>query len=63
MACQAMLIVLVGSTPEYHVQQQDSLPSSQQELSQHVTFTEDMDTIVTEVRRRLWGWDCVLYVR
>ncbi|XP_071336015.1 solute carrier family 22 member 15 isoform X2 [Trachinotus anak] len=49
MACQSMLIVLVGSTPEYRIEQQKSgVPSSQQELLQHVTFTEDIDSIVTE---------------
>ncbi|XP_068597066.1 LOW QUALITY PROTEIN: solute carrier family 22 member 15, partial [Brachionichthys hirsutus] len=48
MACQSMLIVLVGQTPEYRLEQQDGVPLSQQELVQRVTFTEDMDTIVTE---------------
>uniref|UniRef100_A0A8C9Z6Q0 Solute carrier family 22 member 15 n=1 Tax=Sander lucioperca TaxID=283035 RepID=A0A8C9Z6Q0_SANLU len=48
MACQSMLIVLVGSTPEYRIDQQDGVPSSQQELIQRVTFTEDIDSIVTE---------------
>lgn len=51
MACQSMLIVLVGSTPEYRVvEQQEAVASSQQELLQGVVFTEDIDTIVTEVR-------------
>uniref|UniRef100_A0A3P8T6Y2 Solute carrier family 22 member 15 n=1 Tax=Amphiprion percula TaxID=161767 RepID=A0A3P8T6Y2_AMPPE len=45
MACQSMLIVLVGSTPEYRTEQQDIVPSSQQPA---VTFTEDIDSIVTE---------------
>lgn len=48
MACQSMLIVLVGFTPEYRTehqhQQQDGVP-----VSQHVTFTENVDSIVTEV--------------
>ncbi|XP_041803537.1 solute carrier family 22 member 15 [Chelmon rostratus] len=48
MACQSMLIVLVGSTPEYRIEQLDAAPSSQQELLQRVVFTEDLDTIVTE---------------
>ncbi|XP_031697713.1 solute carrier family 22 member 15 [Anarrhichthys ocellatus] len=48
MACQSMLIVLVGSTPEYHIEPQDVVSSSQQELHQHVAFTEDIDSIVTE---------------
>ncbi|XP_042082414.1 solute carrier family 22 member 15 isoform X3 [Haplochromis burtoni] len=45
MACQSMLIVLVGFTPEYRIehQQQDGVP-----VSQHVTFTENVDSIVTE---------------
>uniref|UniRef100_A0A3Q4GIT7 Solute carrier family 22 member 15 n=1 Tax=Neolamprologus brichardi TaxID=32507 RepID=A0A3Q4GIT7_NEOBR len=47
MACQSMLIVLVGFTPEYRTeqqhQQQDGVP-----VSQHVTFTENVDSIVTE---------------
>uniref|UniRef100_A0A4W6BYV6 Solute carrier family 22 member 15 n=1 Tax=Lates calcarifer TaxID=8187 RepID=A0A4W6BYV6_LATCA len=47
MACQSMLIVLVGATPTYRIEQ-DSVPPSQQELFQHVTFTEDIDSIVTE---------------
>uniref|UniRef100_A0A8C3AP39 Solute carrier family 22 member 15 n=1 Tax=Cyclopterus lumpus TaxID=8103 RepID=A0A8C3AP39_CYCLU len=48
MACQSMLIVLVGTTPEYHIEQQVGVPASQLELHQHVTFTEDIDSIVTE---------------
>ncbi|XP_070772521.1 solute carrier family 22 member 15 [Enoplosus armatus] len=48
MACQSMLIVLIGSTPSYRIEQQDGVPFSQQELLQHVTFTEDIDSIVTE---------------
>uniref|UniRef100_A0A3B4Z948 Solute carrier family 22 member 15 n=1 Tax=Seriola lalandi dorsalis TaxID=1841481 RepID=A0A3B4Z948_SERLL len=50
MACQSMLIVLVGSTPEYRIEQEKSggVPSGQQELLQRVTFTEDIDSIVTE---------------
>lgn len=50
MACQSMLIVLVGSTPEYRIEQQDGVPSGQEELLQRVIFTEDIDSIVTEVR-------------
>ncbi|XP_042358128.1 solute carrier family 22 member 15 [Plectropomus leopardus] len=48
MACQSMLIVLIGFTPKYRIEQQDAIPSSPQELLQHVTFTEDVDSIVTE---------------
>lgn len=49
MACQSMLIVLVGFTPEYRVVQLDGVPASDQEPLQRVTFTEDIDSIVTEV--------------
>uniref|UniRef100_A0A665VQQ0 Major facilitator superfamily (MFS) profile domain-containing protein n=2 Tax=Echeneis naucrates TaxID=173247 RepID=A0A665VQQ0_ECHNA len=49
MASQSMLIVLVGATPDYRIEpQRKENPSSQQELPQHVTFTEDIDSIVTE---------------
>lgn len=47
MAFQSMLIVLVGSTPAYRTERQDA---GQQELLQRVIFTEDADSIVTEVR-------------
>lgn len=49
MACQSMLIVLVGYTPEHRIEQHNEVLSSQQELQQHVTFTEDAESIVTEV--------------
>ncbi|XP_037553916.1 solute carrier family 22 member 15 [Nematolebias whitei] len=48
MACQSMLIVLVGYTPEHRIEQHNGVSSSQQELQQHVTFTEDAESIVTE---------------
>ncbi|KAF7221481.1 transcript variant X2, partial [Nothobranchius furzeri] len=48
MACQSMLIVLVGYTPEYRIEHQKDTPSSQLVLQQHVSFTEDVSTIVTE---------------
>lgn len=48
MAFQSMLIVLIGSTPDYRVEQQQQVPSSSQQLVQRVVFTEDVDTIVTE---------------
>ncbi|PWA20131.1 hypothetical protein CCH79_00017709 [Gambusia affinis] len=48
MACQSMLIVLVGYTPEYRVEKQDSGSSGHRELQHHVIFTEDVDSIVTE---------------
>ncbi|XP_061546061.1 solute carrier family 22 member 15 isoform X11 [Phycodurus eques] len=41
MACQSMLVVLVGATPEFHVEKHDGLVSS-------VTFFGDVDSIVTE---------------
>lgn len=53
MACQSMLIVLIGSTPQYRLEQQDGVPSGQQVLPQRVVFTEDVDSIVTEVRSLL----------
>uniref|UniRef100_A0A1A7YZU5 Solute carrier family 22, member 15 n=1 Tax=Iconisemion striatum TaxID=60296 RepID=A0A1A7YZU5_9TELE len=48
MACQSMLIVLVGYTPEYRIEQQKDSPSSQLVQQQHISFTEDVNTIVTE---------------
>ncbi|XP_059215986.1 solute carrier family 22 member 15 [Centropristis striata] len=51
MACQSMLIVLVGSTPSYRLHLTDAVPSGQQDAApsgQQVVFTEDMDSIVTE---------------
>ncbi|KAM9306108.1 solute carrier family 22 member 15-like [Pholidichthys leucotaenia] len=48
MACQSMLIILVGPTPEYRIQQQDTTISDQEEAPQRVIFTEDVDSIVTE---------------
>lgn len=49
MAFQSMLIVLIGSTPDYRVEQQQQVPSGSQQLVQRVVFTEDVDSIVTEV--------------
>lgn len=43
-----MLIVRVGAVPEYHIEQGDH--SNYEELIKHVTFTEDVNSIVTEVR-------------
>ncbi|KAM4599492.1 solute carrier family 22 member 15 [Fundulus diaphanus] len=45
MACQSMLIVLVGYTPAYRLEPRGGDPSGQ---PQRVTFTEDADSIVTE---------------
>uniref|UniRef100_UPI003AAC3DEA solute carrier family 22 member 15 n=1 Tax=Centroberyx gerrardi TaxID=166262 RepID=UPI003AAC3DEA len=47
MACQSMLIVLVGAVPQYQVEQKDGGSSGQPEL-QSVSFTDDVDSIVTE---------------
>ena len=47
MACQSMLIVLIGAVPEYHFEEG---AVSQPEVIQPITFTEDVDSIVTEVR-------------
>lgn len=45
MACQSMLIVLVGAAPEYHIQ-----PVTEAgDTTKGVTFTEDVSSIVTEV--------------
>ncbi|XP_019715834.1 solute carrier family 22 member 15 isoform X2 [Hippocampus comes] len=41
MACQSMLVVLVGASPEFHVEKHDGVQSS-------VTFFGDVDSIVTE---------------
>ncbi|XP_077585167.1 solute carrier family 22 member 15 isoform X2 [Stigmatopora nigra] len=41
MACQSMLVVLVGATPDFHVEKHDDGQSS-------VTFFGDVDSIVTE---------------
>lgn len=49
MACQSMLIVLVGTTPAYQVKhQEDGASPGPQELGPQVIFTEDVDSIVTE---------------
>lgn len=44
MACQSMLIVLVGAVPEYHVEPVTEGGS----VTRGVTFTEDVSSIVTE---------------
>ncbi|XP_029031542.1 solute carrier family 22 member 15 isoform X2 [Betta splendens] len=41
MACQSMLMVLVGYTPQYRTEQQEGSALS-------ITFTEDVDSIATE---------------
>lgn len=47
MACQSMLIVLVGAEPEYRIDKEETW-SSPEDLIKHVTFTEDLHSIVTE---------------
>ncbi|KAG7463107.1 hypothetical protein MATL_G00191860 [Megalops atlanticus] len=48
MAFQSMLIVLVGAAPEYHIESSVSPIASEEDLIKHVTFTEDISSIVTE---------------
>ncbi|XP_075010350.1 solute carrier family 22 member 15-like isoform X1 [Calonectris borealis] len=45
-ACQSMLIVLVGAVPEYHIDQ--GLPASRAELAKHIRFADNFTSIVTE---------------
>ncbi|XP_064369748.1 solute carrier family 22 member 15-like isoform X2 [Dromaius novaehollandiae] len=46
-ACQSMLIVLVGAAPEYHIDQEE-VPVSRAELAKHVHFASNFTSIVTE---------------
>ncbi|XP_020772676.2 solute carrier family 22 member 15 [Boleophthalmus pectinirostris] len=48
MACQSMLIVLVGTTPPYQLRQTDGTSPGPAENSPQIIFTEDVDSIVTE---------------
>ncbi|XP_064172702.1 solute carrier family 22 member 15 [Anguilla rostrata] len=48
MAFQSMLIVLVGAVPDYHIEKGLNPDSTEEELFKHVTFTEDLSSIVTE---------------
>uniref|UniRef100_A0A8B9LR29 Solute carrier family 22 member 15 n=1 Tax=Astyanax mexicanus TaxID=7994 RepID=A0A8B9LR29_ASTMX len=48
MACQSMLIVLVGAVPEYHTESVTEKGGG--DLTQSVAFTEDFSSIVTEVK-------------
>lgn len=43
MACQSMLVVLVGAVPKYKLEDGDG-----PDPSDHITFTEDINSIVTE---------------
>lgn len=47
MACQSMLIVLVGAMPEYRIDQ-EGIPASKAELAKHIHFTSNFTSIVTE---------------
>ena len=47
MACQSMLIVLIGAVPKFSTERLEDLDG--EELSSQVTFTEDISSIVTEV--------------
>lgn len=46
-ACQSMLIVLVGAVPEYHIDQ-EGIPTSRAELGKHIHFADNFTSIVTE---------------
>uniref|UniRef100_A0A7M4EFY8 Receptor accessory protein 3 n=1 Tax=Crocodylus porosus TaxID=8502 RepID=A0A7M4EFY8_CROPO len=46
-ACQSMLIVLVGAVPQYHINQEE-IPASRDELAKHIQFTDNFTSIVTE---------------
>lgn len=46
-ACQSMLIVLVGAVPEYHIDQ-EGIPVSRAELAKHIHFADNFTSIVTE---------------
>ncbi|XP_067408694.1 solute carrier family 22 member 15-like isoform X2 [Emydura macquarii macquarii] len=46
-ACQSMLIVLVGAVPEYHIDQ-GKIPTSTKELATRVRFADNFTSIATE---------------
>ncbi|KAM9612033.1 LOW QUALITY PROTEIN: solute carrier family 22 member 15-like [Morphnus guianensis] len=46
-ACQLMLIVLVGAVPEYHIDQ-EGIPASRAELAKHIHFAGNFTSVVTE---------------
>lgn len=46
MACQSMLIILVGAVPEYHIEIVTG--DTDDDITQSVKFTEDVSSIVTE---------------
>ncbi|XP_075114057.1 solute carrier family 22 member 15-like isoform X2 [Leptodactylus fuscus] len=45
-ACQSMLIVIVGAIPEYHIDIVD--PSADRDIVKHVRFTDNFTSIVSE---------------
>uniref|UniRef100_A0A672U8B5 Major facilitator superfamily (MFS) profile domain-containing protein n=1 Tax=Strigops habroptila TaxID=2489341 RepID=A0A672U8B5_STRHB len=46
-ACQSMLIVLVGAVPEYHIHQEE-IPANRAELAKRIRFVDNFTSIVTE---------------
>ncbi|NWI20887.1 S22FL protein, partial [Crypturellus soui] len=52
-ACQSMLIVLVGAAPEYHIDQEES-PVSRAELAKRIRFASNFTSIVTEASTSFW---------
>ncbi|XP_010013302.1 PREDICTED: solute carrier family 22 member 15-like, partial [Nestor notabilis] len=46
-ACQSMLIVLVGAVPEYHIDQ-EGIPANRAALAKHIHFADNFTSIVTE---------------
>lgn len=51
-ACQSMLIVLVGAVPEYH-RDQEGVLVSRAELAKHIHFARNFTSIVTEASTSL----------
>ncbi|XP_054238488.1 solute carrier family 22 member 15-like isoform X3 [Indicator indicator] len=46
-ACQSMLIVLVGAVPKYRIDT-EGIPASRAELAKHIHFVDNFTSIVTE---------------
>lgn len=46
MACQSMLIVIVGAIPEYHIDIEDA--SADRDVIKRVHFTDNFTSIVSE---------------